>query len=70
MCYMVLETFTTVNVSSKEGVGLNDQLYVIRCGMIYMEPNQLGLSPPILSWLQKELPKNFTLEQRQLIEVG
>ena len=70
MCYMALETFITVNVSNKKGAGLNNQLYVIRCGMIYMEPNQLGLNPPILSWLQKELPKNLTLEQRQLIEVG
>ena len=38
--------------------------------MIYMEPNQLGLNPPIISWLHKELPKNLTMEQRQLVEVG
>eukprot|EP00795_Rhopilema_esculentum_P000293 gene293-9945_t len=42
---------------------------VSRCGMIYMEPKQLGMDPPITSWLNKELPKNLTAEQRQVIEM-
>ena len=37
--------------------------------MIYMEPKQLGMDPPITSWMNKELPKNLTAEQRQVIEV-
>ncbi|PAA63386.1 hypothetical protein BOX15_Mlig017039g2 [Macrostomum lignano] len=40
---------------------------VSRCGMIYLEPSQLGWRPSMQSYMQHELPKNLTEEHRELI---
>ena len=39
---------------------------VSRCGMVYLEPHQLGWRPLCLSWLA-ELPEHFGQENRDLI---
>ncbi|XP_074648811.1 dynein axonemal heavy chain 3-like [Tubulanus polymorphus] len=40
---------------------------VSRCGMIYLEPHQLGWRPSMNSWMQHELPKNLTEEHIELV---
>ena len=42
---------------------------VSRCGMIYLEPMQLGTRPLVTSWLQTSLPDFFNAEQKATIEV-
>ncbi|XP_070559259.1 dynein axonemal heavy chain 3-like isoform X5 [Ptychodera flava] len=42
---------------------------VSRCGMIYMEPIQLGTKPLVTSWIQHELPDFITPTQKQMIEL-
>lgn len=41
---------------------------VSRCGMIYMEPTQMGWKPMKESYMQHELPANLTQEHRELVE--
>ena len=38
--------------------------------MIYMEPMQLGWEPLVKSWMKKEVPENFTEDQKNMISVG
>ncbi len=40
-----------------------------RCGMIYMEPLQLGWQPLVQSWMKHDLPESFTEDQRKTIQV-
>ena len=40
---------------------------VSRCGMIYLEPHQLGWKPFKESYMQHELPANLTQEHRELV---
>ncbi|XP_067861511.1 dynein axonemal heavy chain 3-like [Heptranchias perlo] len=42
---------------------------VSRCGMIYMEPMNLGWEPLVCSWLATKLPHQLTLEQRQTVQM-
>ncbi|KAK6993742.1 dynein heavy chain 3 axonemal, partial [Biomphalaria glabrata] len=42
---------------------------VSRCGMIYMDPSQLGWEPFIASWLATELPSVLKKEQREMIKL-
>ncbi|XP_064605237.1 dynein axonemal heavy chain 3-like isoform X2 [Liolophura sinensis] len=42
---------------------------VSRCGMIYMDPLQLGWKPLVISWMNENLPDNFTKEQKAMIEM-
>ena len=41
-----------------------------RCGMIYMEPVQLGWKPLVTSWMEHQLPDFVTKPQRELIGVS
>ena len=41
---------------------------VSRCGMIYMEPSQLGIKPLIASWLQHKVPNGCSEQQRTMLE--
>ena len=40
---------------------------VSRCGMIYMEPSQLGIEPLIASWLQHKVPNGCSDQQRTML---
>lgn len=40
---------------------------VSRCGMIYMEPHQMGWRPLKESYMQHQLPSNLTQEHRELL---
>lgn len=40
---------------------------VSRCGMIYMEPSQLGIQPIITSWLQHKVPNGCSAHQTQML---
>ena len=40
---------------------------VSRCGMIYLEPHQLGWRPFKESYMQHELPENLSEENRDLV---
>ncbi|KAL3852322.1 hypothetical protein ACJMK2_015979 [Sinanodonta woodiana] len=42
---------------------------VSRCGMIYMDPLQLGWQPLVKSWMQTSLPDKLTNEQKETIEL-
>ncbi|XP_067915582.1 dynein axonemal heavy chain 3-like [Heterodontus francisci] len=42
---------------------------VSRCGMIYMEPMNLGWEPLVQSWLATKLPQQLTAEQRQTVQM-
>ncbi|XP_065937642.1 dynein axonemal heavy chain 3 isoform X7 [Magallana gigas] len=42
---------------------------VSRCGMIYMDPLQLGGDALIKSWMEYELPNNLTWEQKDTIKM-
>ncbi|MGH0152118.1 UNVERIFIED_CONTAM: hypothetical protein FKN15_029859 [Acipenser sinensis] len=42
---------------------------VSRCGMIYMEPMDLGWEPLVQSWLETKLPHFLTSEQRHLVKL-
>ncbi|KAK7111861.1 dynein axonemal heavy chain 3-like isoform X2 [Littorina saxatilis] len=41
---------------------------VSRCGMIYMEPMQMGWRPLCVSYMEYTLPKKLTLEQKELVQ--
>ncbi|KAL8573170.1 Dynein heavy chain 3, axonemal [Nucella lapillus] len=41
---------------------------VSRCGMIYMEPHQMGWKPLMNSYMQFTLPKNLSQEQKELVQ--
>ena len=43
---------------------------VSRCGMIYLEPHQLGWEPFKDSYMQHDLPKNLDDTQRYALCVG
>jgi dynein heavy chain len=43
---------------------------VSRCGMIYLEPQQLGIQPLLTSWLQHKLPDFVAQDQKAMIEVS
>ena len=40
-----------------------------RCGMIYMEPLQLGWQPLVKSWMDNKLPDFINEDQRNTIQV-
>ena len=40
-----------------------------RCGMIYMEPVQLGWKPLVTSWVEQKLPECLSEEQKETIRV-
>ncbi|XP_078090943.1 dynein axonemal heavy chain 3-like [Mustelus asterias] len=42
---------------------------VSRCGMIYMEPMNLGWEPLVRSWLVTKLPEQLSTEQRQTVQL-
>ncbi|XP_076448252.1 dynein axonemal heavy chain 3-like [Babylonia areolata] len=42
---------------------------VSRCGMIYMDPLQLGWEPLVVSWMQTSLPDFLTADQRNVIKM-
>ncbi|XP_022099330.1 dynein heavy chain 3, axonemal-like isoform X3 [Acanthaster planci] len=42
---------------------------VSRCGMIYMEPVQLGWEPLVKSWMQHQLPDFMTKPQREMVRM-
>uniref|UniRef100_A0A4W3JT20 Dynein heavy chain hydrolytic ATP-binding dynein motor region domain-containing protein n=1 Tax=Callorhinchus milii TaxID=7868 RepID=A0A4W3JT20_CALMI len=42
---------------------------VSRCGMIYMEPMNLGWEPLVQSWLDTKLPGKLMAEQKHLVQV-
>ena len=41
----------------------------LRCGMIYMEPLQLGWEPLLTSWLAKDVPDFVLPEQKNVIRM-
>ena len=41
-----------------------------RCGMIYMEPAQLGWKPWVESWLERDLPATLSDDQRDMVKVA
>nr|XP_015207526.1 PREDICTED: dynein heavy chain 3, axonemal-like [Lepisosteus oculatus] len=41
---------------------------ISRCGMIYMEPRDLGWEPLLQSWLDRQLPPSFSPGHKQLIQ--
>ncbi|XP_038666815.1 dynein heavy chain 3, axonemal-like [Scyliorhinus canicula] len=42
---------------------------VSRCGMIYMEPMNLGWEPLVRTWLATKLPEQLKIEQRKTIQL-
>ncbi|XP_041458176.1 dynein heavy chain 3, axonemal-like isoform X7 [Lytechinus variegatus] len=42
---------------------------VSRCGMIYMEPSQLGWQPLVASWMEHEVPDFITKQQKETMEM-
>lgn len=68
---------STINVergswlwSTSEGCPVDAVVFVAcRCGMIYMEPMQLGWEPLIKSWMNVALPSVFTDDQRETVQV-
>ncbi|XP_076804480.1 dynein axonemal heavy chain 3-like isoform X3 [Clavelina lepadiformis] len=42
---------------------------VSRCGMIYMDPDELGTTALITSWLQMSLPENLTKQQKDTVRM-
>ena len=43
---------------------------VSRCGMIYMEPLQLGWEPLVKSWMQNRLPDFMNEDQKTTLQVN
>ena len=50
-------------------VNINNLCSIFRCGMIYLDPLQLGWDPLIKSWMENELPQNLNDEQKETIKV-
>jgi len=44
-------------------------LFDFRCGMIYMDPLQLGWEPLVKSWMNTSLPDKLIQEQKDTIQV-
>nr|XP_054750956.1 dynein axonemal heavy chain 3-like isoform X12 [Lytechinus pictus] len=42
---------------------------VSRCGMIYMEPSQLGWQPLVASWMEHEVPDFITKQQKETMQM-
>lgn len=45
-------------------------IYTFRCGMIYLDPLQLGWEPLVKSWMENELPEKLNAEQKDTIKVS
>ena len=43
---------------------------VSRCGMIYMEPAQLGIEPLINSWTEHRVPNGCSEHQRHILSLA
>lgn len=41
---------------------------VSRCGMVYVEPSQIGWRPLRQAWMEHKLPGSITAERRQRLQ--
>ena len=40
-----------------------------RCGMIYMEPSELGWQPLLKTWLDAQLPEQLSSDHKNMVRV-